>query len=386
LPTETSIAGFLDQLYNAAVMPAEWPAVVKSFRDLMAEDTGNVMSHMTLVDAQSGKVLQNVIVGADPDLVRLGREYYFSKDVYADVRFHKVKEASRQGQTRTVIRSAEVLPANELHATEFYQDFLKPFGICDMLSASTVADGSRIVNLVANPIGNRQFESRHIDLASHLLPHIQRAIGLSLKLGHADLGRLASTLWTKSALSVMVIQQGKLLSANRTAESLLSGSSIIRRSGRSLVFADENANDALTLLTSGRVNLTRSTTANRQAVLILSDSSGEKWLLQLVRISMPRKEYFSLNLIEDSAVLVIMTPLNTASAARTRSLDSIADFTVVERELLYALLDGKTIRQIARATGRSEHTLRWHVRNLLTKTGLRNMTDLVRFASLMLPF
>ena len=382
--TDASVSAFLDRLYDAAVMPGGWPDAVHAFGDLMAEGRGRVMSHMTVTDIQSGAVLRNVIVGAPADLVRKGREYYFSKDVFAEIRYRNFKEAVRRGQTGAVLQSSEALTDRDLHETEFYQDFLRPFSVNDMLSASTLVGGSRIVNFVANPIGTRTFQQEDRDLVLKLLPHIERAIGLSLKLGFADPARSASTLWSDSALPVMVVRQQRLIFTNQASDKLLEGDTIVRRSGKGIRFSDEDANAALKKI-SGNGQNGGSATDTRQAALTLFNSAGERWLLQMVRLKSPREEYFSLELTEEPAVLVLLTPFNAVSPTRAGSLDSIAGFSCIEREIITALVDGMTITQIAQATGRSEATLRWHVRNILEKTGLRSMTDLARFAALLLP-
>ena len=118
----------------------------------------------------------------------------------------------------------------------------------------------------------------------------------------------------------------------------------------------------------------------------LHDSAGERWTLQLVRLNPPRQDLATRLFSLDPGVFIMLTPMNAASTMRAGSIGSIARFTAVEKQLLHDLIDGRTIQQIARQTGRSEDTLRWHVRNLLSKSGLGTMTELIRFASLLMPF
>jgi DNA-binding CsgD family transcriptional regulator len=124
----------------------------------------------------------------------------------------------------------------------------------------------------------------------------------------------------------------------------------------------------------------------RQAAVQVDDGKGESWMIQLVRLEPPRQDITARLFSVDPGVFIMLTPLNSVATLRAGSIDSIAKFTAVEKELLHALVDGRTIQQIARQTGRSEATLRWHVRNLLSKSGLRSLTDLIRFASLLMPF
>ena len=42
------------------------------------------------------------------------------------------------------------------------------------------------------------------------------------------------------------------------------------------------------------------------------------------------------------------------------------------------LAEGRTIRDIARATGREEETVRWHKKHVFSKVGVSRQVDLVR--------
>jgi DNA-binding CsgD family transcriptional regulator len=153
-----------------------------------------------------------------------------------------------------------------------------------------------------------------------------------------------------------------------------------------VLFADDNANAALRKLTRHDALSAGEAGRMRQAAVQVDDSEGESWMVKLVRLDPPRPDVTARLFSVDPGVFIMLTPLNAVSAIRAGSIDSLARFTAVEKELLHALVDGRTIQQIARQTGRSEATLRWHVRNLLSKSGLRSLTDLIRFASLLMPF
>ena len=50
----------------------------------------------------------------------------------------------------------------------------------------------------------------------------------------------------------------------------------------------------------------------------------------------------------------------------------------MESRVAVLLAEGMSVRDAATATGRKESTVRWHVKNMLTKLGLSRQTDLVR--------
>jgi DNA-binding CsgD family transcriptional regulator len=386
MASEAAVATFLDELYDAAVFPERWPDVVEGYRRLLSPEVGNVSTHMNVVDLVTGIPSHNWIGGVDPELIRQGVEYYFQQDKWVDACFRSAARAARQGEDSLILCSQEILEPGELQATEFYQDFLQPFQVVDMMCAASIIDQTKMFTLVANPIDSRPFEMRDKEFLQKLHGHIDRAFRLSVKVGFADSSKAVAHLWEQSALPVMVVQQGSLTYSNGAAERLLRGSGVVARSGAGLLFTDENANAALRQLTRSDGTSAAEAARSRQAAIHIHDNRGEGWMVQMVRLNSPRRDFVAQLFSVDPGVFIMLTPLNAVSAIRAGSIDSLARFTAVEKELLHALVDGRTIQQIARQTGRSEATLRWHVRNLLSKSGLRSLTDLIRFASLLMPF
>jgi len=386
MASEAAVATFLDELYDAAVFPERWPDVVEGFRNLLKGEVGNTVSHMNVIDLTTGIPSHNMISGADPELVKQGTDYYFYQDQYVDASLRRAKLASRRGEDSLVLFSPEILDTRALHATEFYQDFLRRFRVNDMICTASIVDQTRMFTLVANPIDCRPFEMRDKEFLEQILPHVDRAFRMSVKLGYAETGKAVAHLWEQSELPVMVVQQGRLSYANPAADRVLRVPGIVARSGAGLLFADDNANAALRKLTRHDALSAGEAGRMRQAAVQVDDSEGESWMVQLVRLDPPRQDATARLFSVDPGVFIMLTPLNAVSAIRAGSIDSLARFTAVEKELLHALVDGRTIQQIARQTGRSEATLRWHVRNLLSKSGLRRLTDLIRFASLLMPF
>jgi len=384
--SDAAVAAFLDDLFDAAIFPERWPDAVEGFRRLMNGVVGNVSSHLNVINLDTGLPSHNWISGVDPELVKRGTEYYFQQDKWVDASFQRVRQGLRQGEDKFVIFSSELLQPGELQSTEFYQDFLRPFDVIDMMCATSVVGQSKMFSLVANPIDSRPFDSQDKELLQTLQPHIDRAFRLSAKLGFAEAGKAVSYLWENSELPVMVMQQGRLTYANPAAERVLRMARIVARSGAGLLFAEDEANAALRKLGRHESAGEGEAPGLRQTAMQLHDSAGERWTLQLVRLNPPRQDLATRLFSLDPGVFIMLTPMNAASTLRAGSIGSIARFTAVEKQLLRDLIDGRTIQQIARQSGRSEDTLRWHVRNLLSKSGLGTMTELIRFASLLMPF
>ena len=60
------------------------------------------------------------------------------------------------------------------------------------------------------------------------------------------------------------------------------------------------------------------------------------------------------------------------------SMTALLGLTPQESRLALALAEGRTVRDVAREWGRSEHTLRWHRQHIYAKLGVHRQADLAR--------
>ena len=74
-------------------------------------------------------------------------------------------------------------------------------------------------------------------------------------------------------------------------------------------------------------------------------------------------------LVVDPAGRSLVDPVHVAAAL---------DLTSMESELAVALAAGRTVQDIARRIGRTEATVRWHVKQIYRKQGISRQVDLVR--------
>ncbi|WP_419939889.1 helix-turn-helix transcriptional regulator [Candidatus Palauibacter sp.] len=77
------------------------------------------------------------------------------------------------------------------------------------------------------------------------------------------------------------------------------------------------------------------------------------------------------------AVVLVVDPTGKAQIDPAHVAAAL-DITQVESKLSVALAAGQTVRDIARATGRTEETVRWHLKQIYRKQGVKRQVDLVR--------
>ena len=67
-------------------------------------------------------------------------------------------------------------------------------------------------------------------------------------------------------------------------------------------------------------------------------------------------------------------------------MGAILGLTTAQSELAVALAEGRYIREITVATGRSQTTLRWHLKHIFAKQGLSRQVDVVQLVTSLADF
>jgi hypothetical protein len=224
LVTERDYAGFLDQLYGAAVEPDDWQPVITRFADLI----GGAKAWMPTLGVVTG-VGGGVVARIDPAMHAVYNAHYASLNPF-------VRRYATGPWPLTVMTDEDSFDKDELVRTEYFNDFLKPQDIHSMVIIRLGRhDGVQATLNATRPQQRGQFGRADLDVARRLQPHVIRAYNLSRRF--ADLGAFASGLAgaiDRSLHGVLLLDgAGRIRHANRIAEALLKeGDGPRRRSGR----------------------------------------------------------------------------------------------------------------------------------------------------------
>ena len=83
------------------------------------------------------------------------------------------------------------------------------------------------------------------------------------------------------------------------------------------------------------------------------------------------------NLLGRASVMLVATGVNKV-AAGDRLLRQLYGLTPAEAQITEALCTGSTVRQIAARRRTSENAVRFHLKNIFQKLGVRRQADLVK--------
>ena len=157
--------------------------------------------------------------------------------------------------------------------------------------------------------------------------------------------------------------RGRVLAANDRARAILRGGDglVDRASGLHACLTDEDA--ALQKVLARALPLNGQTGANGSLKLSRKHSA--------VRLEV------HVSPVGEGALVLVIDP-ESRWRIDADSVGAILGLTPAEASVAVMLAEGKTIRDIAAATGRSATTVKWHVGHVFAKTGVSRQADLVR--------
>ena len=207
-----------------------------------------------------------------------------------------------------------------------------------------------------------------------LLPHIRQAVRVRRELVAAEALAYAemSALPEQTALGVAFLdRRGAIASANRTARRTLRDRGCIHE-WRGELRARLPRDDARLRALVSRA-LPRLGHVPVGGSMSLRCPAGLPVILHVHPVA-PRRADFGAERI--AALVLIRDP--DANRLDAERVGDLLGLTAAESRLAVLLGQGRSVRDIARELDRSENTVRWTLKNVLSKTGAARQADLVR--------
>ncbi len=362
-----SVLRVVELIYAAACEPALWPQALGHLSDL-AGATGTSLAAFDL-----GSSTAQIHVGIGIVGPNFQREYptFSASDPL-------LLRARERGAFRTgfVGLGSDMISHQELERTSFYQDFGKRHGYGLGMSGIMVADAARAatVSLCEHP--KHRFDARHVKLMRVLLPHFQRAWQVHRRLVGADGHRssMRDTLNHIAAGTILVGPGGSVLFANDSARAVLRAQDGLHVDRGSLRAAKATDTAALRSLISGALETGGAGGLHAGGVLRLPRPSGRQPLTVIVS-PLPPTDAF------DDPVgraIVFVTAPDEKPEPDEAILRRAFGLTAAEAGVACLLLQDKTVAEISHALGVTTNTVRFHLKQLFAKVGVRRQSELVR--------
>ena len=236
-------------------------------------------------------------------------------------------------------------------------------------------DGTRIVWTIADPVDGSDWSRAQLDTIGRLLPHVRQYVRVRHALAEAGaLGASLTALLAHTRSGVIQLdRRGRIVEANDHARALLRRGDGLSDQGGSL-HARAPADDATLqkLLAGALPRFGDQGVSGSMMVRRALDLPG-----LVLHVSPVDDGESDIRARRVAALALIVDPggrtrIDPALVAATLGL------TPMESRVAVRLAEGRTVRDIARALGRTENTVRWHMKNIFAKHNLSRQFELVQ--------
>jgi DNA-binding CsgD family transcriptional regulator len=226
----------------------------------------------------------------------------------------------------------------------------------------------------AKPACDGRFTDAETDTLSVLLPHLDRAIGIHMRLGAAE-GR---SVWVEAALDrldklVMVVDcELNILYSNRKAQNVLAAGADLWADRNRLRVRDAKATGALLRL------ITRATTGGampRVGGAMLLQRAANRCPLSVSVVPLQEAGPRGLPWDKPSAIVFVTDP-EGSDAAGEELVRTLYALTPTEASVSHLVAKGRGVKSAARIFGIAPSTVRTHLHQIFMKTGVKRQAEL----------
>ena len=354
--------------------------------DAMLDDARCWPAASALIDEACGLAGNTVMVGEGPedDVRALFVGAYCRGQRHEDVEreylesYHSTDERVprvRRLPDGRLAHVRELYTAEELKTSPTYNELMRRCERQDSLNVRLDgSDGSHITWGLGDPVDSDGWGSPRIAMVTGLLPCIRQFVLVRQALVRAGARNTTVTaLLDNSRMGVLHLDgRGRILEANDRARGILRrGDGLSDRDGtlRARAPADQAR---LERLVGGA--LPASGAGVGGSMLLRRSAVSPPFVVHVKPVGAPQPDYGARHV---AALMLIVEPggrhrVDPDLVATTLQL------TPAETRVAVWLAEGKSVRDIAEATGHAERTIYWHLRRIYRKQSISRQVDLVR--------
>jgi DNA-binding CsgD family transcriptional regulator len=279
------------------------------------------------------------------------------------------------------IATADLMPYDELTETGFYQEWARPQGLVDFVSA--VLDRSA-TSVAMFGVFRHQRDGFVDDETRHrmrlIAPHIRRAVLIArmfdLKL--AEAGAFADTLDGLDAGLCLVDERGRLIHTNAAGQAILDAGDILYDVGGRLVACNARVNQTLrdVFAAAGQGDAALGT---KGIAVPLNGKDGERYIAHVLPLTSGARR--RAGVIHTAVAALFVRKAALAMSSRSEVIGKMFKLTPTELRVLLAIVEVGGIPEVAAALGVANTTVKTHVSRLFEKTGASRQADLVKLVA-----
>ncbi|MDP1883169.1 MAG: helix-turn-helix transcriptional regulator, partial [Bradyrhizobium sp.] len=276
--------------------------------------------------------------------------------------------------------TADLLPYDELAATGFYQQWARPRGIVDFVSAVLDKSAASVVMFGVFRHERHGFvDDATRDRLRLIAPHIRRAVVIArmFDLKMAEAGTFADTLDGLDAGLCLVDAGGRIIHANVAGQAILDAGDILYGVGGRLVACDAQAHQTLREVFAA-AEQGDAALGTRGIAVPLIGKDGERYVAHVLPLTSGARRRAG---IIYTAVAALFVRKAALASSRSEVIGKAFKLTPTELRVLLAIVEVGGVPEVATALGVADTTVRTHVNRLFEKTGARRQADLVKLVA-----
>jgi len=278
----------------------------------------------------------------------------------------------------TVVTLDDLLPGDELTASDYYQHYLEPTGLFHILGLDTEEPNGMLARLrLSRRRDESSFGAGERALVERIAPHLNRAIRLYARLSRTTSERdLYSGAVDQLAVATIILdEKGRLLNTNAVARALLAQADGLSLHDSRLHIDGRDINRELQDALQTIIDAHHRGESSVVRALRVPRSSGRSDLGLVIR-PVPGSEW-SEGQASPSAAVFISDPDLRESASQA-TLGELFSLTPAEANLAILLSRGLSLAEASETQNISQHTARAQLKSIFSKTGVSRQAELVR--------
>ena len=307
-------------------------------------------------------------------LLELEREYL---ECYLPID-ERVPRFRRLGDGR-VVHVTDLYLDHELRTSPTYNEFHGRAGGQDGLNVRLDGpNGSDIAWVLGDPVSADGWGAASVGTVERLLPHVRQLILVRQALGRVGaMGRLLAEHMEDAGVGVILLNKwGRIVNANGVARKALRlGDGLVSKQGVLTATAPVNRKELARLLKKA---VPQGSDVAAGGSMVLRSASLAPWkIVHVAPVTAADMDFGG----EGVGAMVLAVEPGRRLGISTESVAMALGLTPAQSQVAVLLAEGKTVREIARTTGRKESSVYSLVKQIYRKLGISRQVDLVRLVS-----
>ena len=234
--------------------------------------------------------------------------------------------------------------------------------------------GSRIFFSVADPVDDAGWTSERTETVARLLPHLRQLVRVRHALiGAQALGASMTRLLENARCGIIQLDwRGRIVAVNGLAGTLLARADGLTDAEGYLRALAPRADATLQKLIARALPRSSAPSAGG-SMRVVRERVAPRLLVHVSPVSTPPD---AMRPIEVAALVLVVDPAWRAPVDPAL-LASALGFTATQSQIAAMLASGQSTRDIARTTGRTEGTVRWHLKQIYARHGISRQAQVV---------